>query len=379
MTDRALRILFPDATNRGHSVEVEFQLNTKRYRVFFRSADAFLSGNCDSFLACAILPCMKAGGGKLIARGEVSQGLISALSAIQDIYCSWDPSLRRTKIENVRPVPATSPTARRVGAFFSGGVDSFYTFLMHRDEITDLIFVHGLDIRLDNTSLRETASKTIREVASHFGKNVVEIETNIRHFLDPYVDWGKLGHGAALAAIGHLLSPDFRRIFVAATYTYAQLHPWGTHPVLDSLWSSETLEFVHDGCEATRVQKVALISEYEIALQSLRVCWDERNTSYNCGRCEKCLRTMINLKANGALSRCTTFTTKLDVERLSQVRASDNTRVYFAENLDALERSQGDEELVRALRDILDGSQPVPQEPRASLGRIIGKLMKRFT
>jgi len=30
-------------------------------------------------------------------------------------------------------------------AFFSGGVDSFYTFLKHRHEITDLAVVHGFD------------------------------------------------------------------------------------------------------------------------------------------------------------------------------------------------------------------------------------------
>jgi hypothetical protein len=287
---------------------------------------------------------MKAGGGQLIAEGEVSQKFLSALATIQDIYCVWDASLHRTEIENVIPIPRTSSTENRVGVFFSGGVDSFYTFLKHQDEITDLIFVHGLDIRLNDTILREKASNKIREVALKFGKNFIEIETNIREILDSYVDW-YLAHGAALAAIGHLLFPTFRRIYIASTHTYANLHPCGTHPVLDHLWSSESLEFVHDGCEATRVKKVSLISRYEIALQSLRVCWKNPNSSYNCGRCEKCLRTMINLKVNNA--HCTTFDNELDLKRVSKITAdNENIRllILIRENMDALEKSQGNDE-----------------------------------
>ena len=133
----------------------------------------FYLGNCESFLAGGILPCMKVGGGQLIAEGDISQKFISALSTIQDIYCTWDTSLHRAEITNVNPVPRPMLTENRVGTFFSGGVDSFYTFLKHQDEITDLIFVHGLDIQLNDISLREKASKQIREVGSSFGKNVI--------------------------------------------------------------------------------------------------------------------------------------------------------------------------------------------------------------
>ena len=40
--------------------------------------------------------------------------------------------------------------------------------------------------------------------------------------------------------------------------TYAHLGPLGSHPLLDPLWSSEDVELVHDGCEATRLDKLAL-------------------------------------------------------------------------------------------------------------------------
>lgn len=377
MNNQVMRIVAPDKITKSHSLEVEYLLGNQRHKIFFRSnGDALLLGNCESFLAGGILPYMKVGGGQLIAEGDISQKFISALSTIQDIYCTWDTSLHRAEITNVNPVPRPMLTENRVGTFFSGGVDSFYTFLKHQDEITDLIFVHGLDIQLNDISLREKASKQIREVGSSFGKNVIEIETNLRVYFDSYVDWGLLGHGAALAAIGHLLCPTFRRIFIPATHTYAELFPWGSHPVLDHLWSSESLQFIHDGCEATRVEKVSLISKYDIALRSLRVCWENPNSSYNCGRCEKCLRTMINLKVNNALDRCTTFDKELNVKNVLKINAEgENVRAFIEENLNALKKSRTDDELERALQKVLNKSQlphKIKRRLRASIKGIIG-------
>lgn len=359
MIDQEMRIFTPETINKSHSVEVEYLVNNQRHKVFYRTnGGALLSGNCESFLAGGILPCMKVGGGQLIAEGEISQKLFSASSTIQDIYCSWDTSLHRAKITNVIPLSRSKLIKNRVGTFFSGGVDSFYTLLKHQDEITDLIFVHGLDIRLNDISLREKASKQIREAAASFGKNVIEIETNIREFLDSFVDWGLLGHGAALAAIGHLLCSTFHRIYIPATHTYAELFPWGSHPVLDPLWSSESLQFTHDGCEATRVEKVSLIAKYDIALRTLRVCWENPNSSYNCGRCEKCLRTMINLKVNNALDRCTTFDKELNIKNVLKINTEEESvRAFIKENLNALKDSGANGELERALQKVLNKSR----------------------
>jgi hypothetical protein len=355
LNNNTVDLLPTDESREGQSIEFECRINEKKYRLFFRCTEAVLSGNVESFLAGTILPSMKSGGGNLAVDGEVSRIFLASLSTIQDIYCLWDESLQRVNIQKALAIQRIPSTKKRVGVFFSGGVDSFYTFLKHQDEITDLIFVHGLDIKLTDTPLLSKASKKIREVASAFGVNIIEVETNIRELLDSYVDWGFLGHGATLAAIGHLLYPDFHRIYIAATHTYADLFPWGSHPVLDHLWSSEVLEFVHDGCEATRVKKVALISKHDIALHTLRVCWKNPNSAYNCGQCEKCLRTMVNLKVNDALDRCTTFDCGLDLKRVSKIDIKDeNTRSFVRENLKQLEKRQDNEELRKALRTALN-------------------------
>jgi hypothetical protein len=356
---RAVQIIPDDSSNSGREINVDFLVKNKSYKIFFRSyGEPILTENYESFVATALLPAMKVGTNQLIAKGEISPKFVSALSTIQDIYRVWNPSFHRVGLDNIKSVPKASKTEQRVGTFFSGGVDSFYTFLKHKDEITDLILVHGLDMKLHDRTLRDKTSEKLREVALNFGKNLIEIETNIRELLDRYVGWRNFGHGASLAAIGHLLFPHFQRIFIPASHTYAELFPCGTHPVLDPLWSSESLEFVHDGCEATRVKKIALIAQYDIALQSLRVCWKNPNSSYNCGRCEKCLMTMVALKANNALSRCTTFEETLDVKNISKLISDNaNTRPFIKENLKALQQNKTDPKLEKALQKILNESQ----------------------
>ena len=362
MSDQVMRMITSGNNYQGDSIGVTFLLGKKEYNIFFRSKERrILTANDEAFIACGILPCMKTGTRRLIVDGDVSQRFISALSTIQDIYCMWDPSLHRVEIKAVKPLSRKQSTQRRVGTFFSGGVDSFYTFLKHQDEVTDIILVHGFDIALGNTRLRDETSKKIREVAARFDKNLIEIETNIRKLLNRYIDWGLFGHGAALAALGHLLFPAFHRIYIPATHTYTALLPWGSHPVLDPLWSSETLEFIHDGCEATRVEKVARLSTCEIALKSLRVCWENPNGAYNCGRCEKCLRTMLNLRVNNALDRCPTFDCALDINAVLNVTAdSESVRAFIRENLAALKKHDVDDELETALQSVLDK----PHRPR---------------
>jgi len=358
-------------------IEVEVQIGPKSDPIYFRSGDITLTGNAEAFLALALLPAMKEGG-VLASDGRVSQRFLRAMDTIFDIYRAWVPTLQRVDIRNVIPVLRENPKEHRVGTFFTGGVDSFYTFLKHRDEITDLIFVHGFDVLLENHTLRKKTSDMLHRIGSSFGKRVIEIETNLRSFLDSYfrLSWGTLTFGAGLATVGHLLSPFFKKIYIPGSHTYADLIPLGSHPLLDPLWSTETLEFIHDGCEAKRIDKVALLSEYDLALQSLRVCFFNIHGTYNCGQCEKCLRTMINLHVVGALDRCTTFETRLDMKRISKlIVLDDSTRAFVKENLKALENRQGDPKLRKALYKVLN-RPPWQAHAIMKFRRIKGRLKR---
>lgn len=338
----------------AHSVEFVFQQGEDHHEVYYRTRDVELAAIPEASVALALVSCLRKGW-NLSIDAELSPRFLKGMQQIQEVYRRWDPSFHQVEIRHAgvrERLPESS--AGRVGTFFSGGLDSFYTLLKHRDEITDLIFIHDFGVDVSERARRERWSRLIREIGSRFEKRVIEIETTDSSFLRLYTKFGRESHGSALAAAGHLLSPQFRKIYIAASYPYTDLHPWGSHPELDPHWSTEALDFVHDGAEAGRVAKARLVSQCDTALKSLRVCTSGAHRAENCGTCEKCVRTMINLAVVGALDRCTAFPSSLDIRKVRKIVAADQVRPLIQENLRELERSNLDERLERALWSVLD-------------------------
>jgi hypothetical protein len=234
--------------------------------------------------------------------GSVSPLLAGNLETIRDIYAAWIPG-HQVPLKFVLSSDEVA-TASGVSLFFSCGVDSFYSLIKHRDEIDNLVLIHGFDIPLANIEAFALVEAQAREAARLFSKRLIVVRTNL-HFEQPGVPggWG-MYCGAALAAVAYALAPNHGKVYIASSYPYADLHPWGSHPLLDPRWSTETVQIVHDGGE-TRMDKLRVIIQYPEALSRLRVCWESLG-NYNCGLCEKCVRTMLALRALG-VDRCTAF------------------------------------------------------------------------
>ena len=256
-------------------------------------------------------------GGKAAKLGSVSPRLAGNLETIRDIYAAWiDGGSRVPLAFESRANPAVP--GHDVSLFFSGGVDSFFSLITHRDEINNLVLIHGFDIPLAETRSYALAEAQAREAARLFGKRLIVARTNLhweesRLYTDkPRIpcDWG-MYHGAALAAVAHALSPNHRKVFIASSYPYAALRPWGSHPLLDPLWSTETLQVVHDG-GVHRQDKLRVVAQHPEALARLRVCWENLG-NYNCGQCRKCIQTMLGLRALG-IDHCAAFPDTLSPE-----------------------------------------------------------------
>ncbi|HEC12979.1 MAG TPA: hypothetical protein ENI80_06960 [Acidiferrobacteraceae bacterium] len=274
---------------------------------------------------------------------EADALFLASLPELMGIYSLWEAGAGKIDISNLMPTSRDSRETNRVGVFFTGGVDSFYTLLKNRDEIDDVIFVHGFDVNLGDVEHRNRVSRLVNRVGGELGVNVIEIETNLRSLLDRYVSWN-MAHGAAMAAVAHLLSPLFSRIYIASSFSYDMIFNWGSHPLLDPLWSSGTLQLIHHGCETKRVDKVAYISAYDIVMKNLRVCYKNlsypkggHDWGYNCGVCEKCLRTMTALRVAGKLEECRTFARPIDLKLLSRLKKITHAqKIFLEENLAAL-------------------------------------------
>jgi len=340
---------------------------------FPRGFEGFVSAeNGDPFIPALLLPAMKAHE-PLEITAPVSPRLLRSVDAIQRIYRSWDPALSEVKIKApVREKPLQRVQERsRVGLFFSCGVDSYYSLLKNvqdhpadEETITDLVVVHGFDITFGrrNTKLFPTLLANAEKAGREFNKNVFPVATNLKDYGDRFVGWRALYFGAFLASIGLALENAFERIYIASAHSYTQIVERdrrgmieGSHPDLDPLWSTERESFIHDGCEAARIDKIRFISQFPIVLTTLRVCIIRSHGGgpYNCGSCHKCVRTMIALHTVGALQKCTTLPNSIDPKRLSSFWISDqNARSMLHDLVTSLGPSDTD----LAIRSVLERS-----------------------
>jgi hypothetical protein len=340
-----------EAAGDGSLAAAEIVIGGRRHRVWYRFPRGPVAGGAEGWLAAA-LPLAMRTAAHLRIPGALSARLWEAVPGIQALYAGWNPSWRPVPVTAGEIRPAAPSPGAGAAAFFTGGVDSFFTLLRRQGEIDMLVFVHGFDIPIGDEPARRTVAAPLRRAAEAFAKPLLEVETNLRDVSDLYVPW-EMYHGAALASVALLLAPRWSRIFIAASDSYLTLVPWGSHPDLDPRWSTEAVEVIHDGCDASRVAKVARVAESDAALGALRVCW-ERPGAYNCGVCEKCLRTMVALRIAGALGRCPTFARPLDLRAVARMRVP-HTRMQTIEALQAVEASGSDPALARALRDCLSG------------------------
>ena len=285
----------------------------------------------DVWLPLAIFPAMRTGTPLELA-DPVSGRLLETVVTAQEVLATWFPELT--------PVPVTARRARRrpgrrrvhTGQLFTAGVDSFYT-LHRRPEVRTLVYVHD-DVH-DTDAVRERISPLLRSAASAEGRTLVELDSDVRTMLDLFGEWGTQTHGAALAAVAALLSGTITRMLLPASHTYLELYPWGSHPVLDPLWSGDRHTVEHDSADRSRTQKIAALADDDTALAHLRVCW-EAVDDVNCSRCEKCLRTMTALETLGVLDRARTFAGPLDLEAVRRVELGNDSDLSFSlDNLSA--------------------------------------------
>jgi hypothetical protein len=315
-----------------------------------------LSRSADPWIAMFLWPALKLGQ-NLHIDAPASPALLASTRMLMDIMHCWSAGSRPIEVTS-RGVSDDPAGATAVAAFFSGGVDSFYTAVKHTSpqtrpgsRLTHLISVQGLDVRLDDDTLWAQVRRHLRESATEMGGSWVECSTNVRDIVpNACIPW-EMYYGSALAAIALGLTGLWRTVMIPAAQSYADLYPGGSHPLMDPLWSTESVRLVNDGAEATRIEKVARIAQCDAALEHLRVCWENRQGRYNCCRCEKCIRTMVNLQLAGVLGRCRTFNRPLNYRDVARITfTSPAQRSLMLQNYQAARESGSDPQLVRALR-----------------------------
>ncbi|MBA4758410.1 hypothetical protein [Sphingosinicella sp.] len=222
----------------------------------------------------------------------VEDGFLSSLTAVQNLLNQWSPNLNRVNVKSKTMHKQKDMSI--VGMSFSGGVDSLYTFLKHKNSVSHLIFLKEFE-PVSSKEESENAEIHLQRFASNFDKKLISIDYSARQFSsDTKISWRFL-HGPVLAGLA--LSSYCSRFLISSSFNYRMLKPWGSHPLLDPLWSTDSTKIEHIGLEATRVQKTAAIASDPEIYRYLQVCWS--SNAKNCGKCAKCVRTGITLHLLG--------------------------------------------------------------------------------
>jgi hypothetical protein len=159
-----------------------------------------------------------------------------------------------------------------------------------------------------------------------------------------------------LAGAAHAFAPRLNLLFSPSSYDIATQVPCASHPLIDHEYSSFNLRIRHRDTTLTRLEKVKIVSEWQPALENLRVCLANVPDSLNCGKCEKCIRTKMELLSLGVLDKTQAFADHdVDPELLSAVNIAIRHRPPFYEEMIQPLKECGRSDLAQAIETQLRG------------------------
>jgi hypothetical protein len=303
----------------------------------------------EAWLAC-LLPVAVARGEPLRLPLPVDREMLAGTAELMGVWRAWWPERAPVPLEVPAlddPCPPAGP--RPEAAFFSGGVDSFFTALEARERIDTLVSVWGFDVPIGAERAFAALRARLGGAAAELGRRWCWVGTNLRATRFQESPWPAMSHGCALGAVAHALAPRFGRVRIASTHGYANLAPFGSHPLTDPLLSSRALAIEHHGARFRRAEKLERIATDPVVQATLRPCWKSQDAA-NCSRCAKCFCTMLHLDVLGVLERCTTFDrSRYRVAAASRLHAEAWEVRSYLEDVRALAERRGRRDVVRAI------------------------------
>lgn len=284
------------STQNPREIRARVVSNGRSADVFFRWRGPACGAPGDAVLLAALpLAMQRAEGMRLDV--PVSASLLEGLPAVQEALQALDPALSRVEVEATAPVPDASPCGQdrppaapaETAALFDGGLESLFCLVRHLPEIKALIVVtdESAPSRQPSPLLRRGPAFA-RHTAAGLAKETVEVETNAgvlyRRRERPY----GFESGLVSLAGGLALSGRFSRLYLPGGLFGLDRGPAGPGSGL----KAGGLDLCADGEAAGNQEMAETILASQAVLDTLRVCWENPNRAFNCGRCPACTRRM---------------------------------------------------------------------------------------
>jgi hypothetical protein len=313
-----------------------------------------LTDAADPFVVALLLTAMEEGQGMRV-HGEVSPSLLDNLEEFQSVWARWVPrSYRRVDIvadaERERPAAADGALVA-----FSGGLDSCFTVFRHatgragRQSQRSLagLVVQGFDVPLEEP---ETFASVAAKAAAQLKSFEIPLYTMATNFQALRQNWD-YAFGPAIVSCLMFYQTAFGTALIASSESYDDLFiPCGSNPITDHMLSSDSFRIVHDGAAYSRIEKARELTQWSAGMRLLRVCWAGERKDRNCGRCEKCIRTILDFRLVSpdlppAFERDVTDEDILGLRALTRIQVHE-----FDMILQAAEKAKIDVSWVRALK-----------------------------
>lgn len=361
------------------------------------SAGVDLAPTPDAFLLMALPLACWMGEQRVRVDGAVCTRVHEGLQDAMRLFAHWYPRARPVRIEATGGLVASRPRAeRRTGALLSGGVDSLAMFranrecypLDHPDAIQEAVFLRGINtmdfddcdrLRLPYARSYERCADRLRALGRAMAFDLTILDTNVRRLYPTWPVFRDIGWGAAFLAPTLMLGARFTDVHLASTGVGLPNLQHGSHPALDPLYSSAAVCIHHPQPFRTRLDKLAAVSSWPEGMDVLDVCLRiEAPTDGlpNCGRCHKCVRTMLGLRALGRLADAPTF--PFDDVTTDMIKAApivNDALIGHMQPMVALLESEDRQDLADAIRKDIR-RYLLRRRPHRRFGRALRRLLR---
>ena len=217
----------------------------------------------------------------------------------------------------------SAPNPEASAMLFSGGMDATYSFFANRHLKPRLMQVFGTEFPVSDTRYLDLVVKESSDFADRHGVDISFVHTNFFFLFDQRAIshhfsrvrervngdlWKGMGYALGFLSMSAPLSAGrFNHMIIAAWANKEHAdrmreNPDSSSPRVDQKIAWSNLRVEHHGC-LHRFEKARAMKDW-LPGNHMRVCWmsnkiDEGNSTMNCGRCEKCARTIVALAIGG--------------------------------------------------------------------------------
>ncbi len=294
MTNSAAPLTITTVLNQGH-ITLQADCFTIDFKVQGRED---FTGISNTFALWICLPIAMSMNRDLHILGQVSPTALANAKKLVEIWFSWQPGLFHFIDVSAEQALETN-YSREDGEvmLYSGGADSTYAllthYLQHSTKVAALT-IQGMDYDAEdavrfNALLSKTQPLRDLAISEHY-----TITSNAADIMARYGIQGDCGHGFQLFGSLFLFEDRYRSGSIAADCTRQiemLIAPWGTSSLTNPLFASSQFHINTLDLDLGRPEKLAALSNNEMALRCVSFCKKREIRPENCGVCSKCSRS----------------------------------------------------------------------------------------